>query len=316
MDAPWTATESHLKWFSVLRDLLNSKMTSHWIHGNFWRFLLRKWQGVPQWQRAAEEFECILEDREETFAAPDMPQDLTFFSAVPALSQENGGVEVGKSRWHFALKSCRLLSYSEIFHIRLRASIMSSRCHRSYANCSTALRLKKLSSQLTVIRWQPSLQHKTFSPVGWTFNWWQGNQVDSSKISMRLSRRTSPSCRWRFHPFRPQPSIPCCWWMRQQMRWRAIWQRSMDRRVEWNTVEHSGTQWNHFLPQSGTIKWSPMMAIRWLLLFISWVRLEVIVNFATSAVEEFIIAKRERDEYKAGKIFALSIQLHFVKIYT
>ena len=28
-------------------------------------------------------------------------------------------------------------------------------------------------------------------------------------------------------------------------------------------------------------------------------RLEVIVNFATSAVEEFMIAKREREEYKA-----------------
>ncbi len=30
---------------------------------------------MPQWQRAAEECECILEDREETFAGAEMQQD-------------------------------------------------------------------------------------------------------------------------------------------------------------------------------------------------------------------------------------------------
>ena len=44
--------------------------------------LMRKWRGVPQWQRAADECECILEDREETFAAPDMPQEPPFGAKI------------------------------------------------------------------------------------------------------------------------------------------------------------------------------------------------------------------------------------------
>eukprot|EP00435_Cladocopium_sp_Y103_P046109 s913_g13.t1 len=51
--------------FGNLDDIDENAATPEWM----------KWRGVPQWQRAADECECILEDREETFAAPDMPQD-------------------------------------------------------------------------------------------------------------------------------------------------------------------------------------------------------------------------------------------------
>lgn len=51
--------------FGNLDDIDENAATPEWM----------KWRGVPQWQRAADECECILEDREETFAAPDMPQE-------------------------------------------------------------------------------------------------------------------------------------------------------------------------------------------------------------------------------------------------
>ena len=57
--------------FGNLDDIDENAATPEWM----------KWRGVPQWQRAAEECECILEDREETFAAPEMSQEE--FSFLP-----------------------------------------------------------------------------------------------------------------------------------------------------------------------------------------------------------------------------------------
>eukprot|EP00438_Fugacium_kawagutii_P025803 Skav200481 [mRNA] locus=scaffold450:47462:101178:+ [translate_table: standard] len=64
--------------FDNLDDVDDNAATPEWM----------KWRGVPQWQRAPEESECILEDREETFAAPEMPQDPKIGGA-PGAGQED-----------------------------------------------------------------------------------------------------------------------------------------------------------------------------------------------------------------------------------
>lgn len=58
--------------FGNLDDIEENAATPEWM----------KWQGVPQWQRAPMECEAILEDREETFAAPEMPQEEFTFLAI------------------------------------------------------------------------------------------------------------------------------------------------------------------------------------------------------------------------------------------
>ena len=56
------------------RNIKILEKTVSWATSPAPQLMPRKWRGLPQWQRAAEEEEAILEDREETFAAPELPQ--------------------------------------------------------------------------------------------------------------------------------------------------------------------------------------------------------------------------------------------------
>ena len=114
--------------------------------------------------------------------------------------------------------------------------------------------------------------------------------------SLTVARKTLPFWRWRFHLYLRRPLIHWPWQMRRQMRLRAICQRS--------TGRHHGIQvmvgdfFSNFLRPVDFICFIWFHAV-FHLRECWFCFMEVIVNFATSAVEEFMIAKREREEYKA-----------------